>query len=948
MLLAGEAGVGKSRLVRALLDEPAPAQALVLRSQCVDVGEPGLPYLALVDLARAVREEADADPEVADVLAAAPLVSALADGTAVGDDPADETRPLRVFDATTTLLRELGRRRGPVVVVVEDLQWLDASSAAFLRFLLSRMGPERLLVVATVRTEGLAGRPRARGLLSDLGRLTTVHRLDLEPLAEEEVAALVAHVTGSAPSADVAADVSRRTGGNAYFVRTLAAGLDRAGNAAGMPRALADLLVGRLDRLADEPRAVVQAAAVIGHPVPDRLLRRLVGLDEATMNSAVRLAMAGGLLTTVDGAHALPHDLQRAAVYDDLLPGERERLHAAYAAALESGTYGQARAAEVAHHVAAAQDGPRTLVWSVRAAEEAIQVLAPTEALSQLDSALAAWPDVEDAPGLTGLTLAALTARAARAAGLAGEIDRAIALAGSAVRLCDPRQDPVTAVRARAELARSLIAADSTDGVVRPAREAVAIVEAADVDASTTALAQVVLARALLAARRTDEARPQVERAVAAARAAGATALEVDALTTAAFVDEVHGDRAGAADRLRSALLLARSEGELAAELRVHFTLASLHYYNGDVAGSLPVLDAGMGRAAETGLRWSASGIELRLLRAVARYAAGDLEGSLEAARPPGERPPDVAAARLGAVRCYPAVALGLPEAALRLADLRDSWDADPQVALVAGGCEADLLTWEGEPGAAVEVAERAQSHLDAVAGEGMYGGLWLSALGLAALADIAAGARQRRDDAAVAEALARGEVLRHRVERIVEGGRGRPGQLGPEGRAWHVRALAEHSRLLGEAAVDRWQAALDAFAYGHAYERARCHWRLAEALVAAGDRHAARTHAEAAASAADRMGAAPLLRAVAATVASARLSANAGSAATVLTTRERDVLALVAEGLTNREVGRRLFISEKTVSVHLSNLMAKLNVSSRTEAVTVAMRRGLLDVQGA
>ena len=117
---------------------------------------------------------------------------------------------------------------------------------------------------------------------------------------------------------------------------------------------------------------------------------------------------------------------------------------------------------------------------------------------------------------------------------------------------------------------------------------------------------------------------------------------------------------------------------------------------------------------------------------------------------------------------------------------------------------------------------------------------------------------------------------------------------------------------------------------------------------MAAGDRDAARTHAEAAASAADRMGAAPLLRAVAATVASARLSANAGSAATVLTPRERDVLALVAEGLTNREVGRRLFISEKTVSVHLSNLMAKLNVSSRTEAVTVAMRRGLLDVQGA
>ena len=92
-------------------------------------------------------------------------------------------------------------------------------------------------------------------------------------------------------------------------------------------------------------------------------------------------------------------------------------------------------------------------------------------------------------------------------------------------------------------------------------------------------------------------------------------------------------------------------------------------------------------------------------------------------------------------------------------------------------------------------------------------------------------------------------------------------------------------------------------------------------------------------------MQAAPLQRAVAATVTGARLGAAATTADAVLTGREREVLALVAEGLTNREIGRRLFISEKTASVHLSNLMAKLNVSSRTEAVTVAHRRGLLDV---
>ena len=351
-----------------------------------------------------------------------------------------------------------------------------------------------------------------------------------------------------------------------------------------------------------------------------------------------------------------------------------------------------------------------------------------------------------------------------------------------------------------------------------------------------------------------------------------------------------------------------------------------------------------LARVAETGLRWSEPGIELRVLQAVALYAAGDLDGSLAVAEATGTRPPDVAAARLAAVSCYAAVARGSEDTARRTAALEESWDLEPQVGLVAGGCEADRLIWAGEPGPAVDMAERAQAHLDAMVGEGMYGGLWLSAVGLAALADVAATCRQRRDDAGVEAALARGEVLRQRVERIVSGGRGRPGDLGPEGRAWHARALAEHARLQGGPAVQEWREALAGFGYGHAYEEARCHWRLAEALVVEGDRAAAATHAQAAAAAAERMGALPLKEAVAATL-SGPLTGSARDVDAVLTRREQEVLALVAEGMTNREVGKRLFISEKTASVHLSNLMTKLNVSSRTEAVTVARRRGLLDV---
>ena len=930
-----------------MLDGLPQPEALVVRAQCVDLGDPGLPYLAMVDLVRGIQAVAVADPEVASVLDRLPVVATLTDPKSAGEAPVDESRRLQLFDAVAALLAGVGRVRGPVVVIVEDLQWVDASSADFLRFLLSRMASERVMVVATVRTDGLAARPRARRLLSELGRLPSVQRLDLAPFDEAEVAEYLARLDGGDHDPEAAAKVFRLTRGNPYYVQTLvAAGLGHgSGVHEGLPRALADLLVGRLDGLPGDARTVVRAASVAVHAVPDRLLRLVVGLADDAMDKALRVAVAEGLLTPDGAGYSFAHDLLRGAVYDDLLPGERERLHAAHAAGLEAGIVGPAPPAEVAHHFAEAQDPPKVLVWSIRAAEEAMRVLAPGEALGHLERALAQWPNVDDASSLAGASNGRVAVQAARAAGFAGEPSRAIEWASGAIQLCDADQDGPGRVQARAELVRQLLTTGASDQAVRPAEEAVRLAEAAEVDLSSTALAHVVLARVLLSARRTDEARLQAERALVEARTAGLPGLEVEALTATAFIDEIDGDPKAAAEGLAMALRLARAEGELAAELRAHYSLASLHYYNGDVSGALPVLGAAMTRVTETGLRWSNPGVELRLLQAVALYVSGELDGSLQAAQAPESRPPDVAAARLAAVSCYAAVAKGLPDAQRRLTGLRDSWDVDPQVALVAGGCEADRLTWEGDFAAAVAIAERAQTHLDTVAGEGMYGGLWLSALALAALADDASSCRQRRDEAGVAASLRQGEALLQRVERIVQGGHGRPGDLGPEGRAWHARALAEHARLRGEPAVEQWQQTLDAFGYGHVYEQARCHWRLAEALIAAGDRATARTHAQAAAASAEQMQAGPLQRAVAATMRGARLAGPATGGDSVLTGREREVLALVAEGLTNREIGKRLFISEKTASVHLSNLMAKLNVSSRTEAVTVAHRRGLLDV---
>jgi DNA-binding CsgD family transcriptional regulator len=950
VVVAGDAGVGKSRLVEAMREAVTP-EALVLRAQCVDLGEPGIPFLAVSDLLRGVRERAAADDEVAAVVGRSPVLTELTDPVAAPDGVSDESRRLRLIDTVATLLGDLGRVSGPVVVVVEDLQWVDASSAAFVTFLLSRVTNERLFLVATVRTDGLAARPQARRLVGELGRLPAVRRLDLRPFGVGEVADYLAGLADGAPAPRVASDphlaqeVFRRTGGNPYFVTVVVADLGRTGSLAqGVPPALADLLVGRLERLPTSVRTVVHCASITSQPVSDRMLRRVSGLDDQALDQALHVAVAEGVFVPEGTGYTFPHELLRAAVLDDLLPGERARLHAARAAVLEAGVDGVAAPAEVAHHLVEAGDVPGVLVWSVHAADEATRLQAPQEALRHLERALTAWPGVDPAHR-AGLREGSIALQAARAAGLAGEPARGVELARRAVLLCDAEGDGVGGVQARAELARRLVEVDAADEAVGPAEDAVRLAAQLEVEPGVAAIAEVTLARSLLLARQAGAARRHAESALATARAAHETGLEVEALATVAFLDEIDGDRDAAAERLGAAIHQARAAHEPVAELRAHYALASLRYYGGEVAAALPVLRSAMRRVADSGLRWSEPGVELRVLDAVALFVAGDLAGSLAAADAPESPPPDVAAARLTAVSCYAAVAAGASDAAERVARLRDSWDADPQVALVAGGCEADLLTWGGDTAGAVEAAARAQAHLDQAVGDGAYGGLWLSALALSALADRAAACRSRRDDDGVAAAVAAGEPLRARVDRLVTEGRGRPGDLGPEGRAWHARSLAEHARLTGIPSVDAWERALDAFGYGHVYEQARCHWRLSAALVAAGDRDGARAHAVAASDAAQRMGAVPLQQAVAAAVSRDRLRAHGSGADAVLTEREREVLALVAEGLSNREIGGRLFISAKTASVHLSNLMLKLNVSSRTEAVTVAQRRGLLDV---
>ncbi|MER5443712.1 AAA family ATPase [Streptomyces sp. NPDC002790] len=945
VLVAGDAGVGKTRALTEASAHAAATGLTVLTGHCVDLGDVGLPYLPFTEILGA----AAADDRLAPAFAAYPAVDRLI-GAASGAGPApDPGSRLQLFEGVAGLLADLAELT-PLLLVVEDLHWADQSSRDLLRFLLSRgvLQPRRLAVFASYRADDLHRRHPLRPLLAELIRLPAVDRLDLRPMADADMARLVrARRTGPVPDSTVRRIVDRAEG-NAFYAEELLAALpgDEAGaDSPAMPSGLADLLLIRIEQLTETTQQVLRTAAVAGRRVGHELLRAAVQLPEEELESALREAVGRQLLVPGDDAtYSFRHALTREAVYADLLPGERVRLHGTFAKLLAGDGRSPQSAAERAHHSRESHDLPDALAASLEAADHAQRVGAPAEELRHLETALEllAVVDVSARPE-TG-DAATLTLRASAAAARAGDPHRAVQLTRSALAHAGSDADSELAARVRYTLAGNLIRIDHLEAAFTYSSEALSLIPAEPPSGTWVWAA----ATHVLAARhvgRGEDAERVARQALAVAERLQLTDAQADLLISLVGL-EVHTRRTPQGrDRLVRARELAGSAGNLAVEMRALYNLAIGCYESGDLDACLPWIAEGLTIARRAGLLTSPYALELRYLQSLLLYTLGRWDECARAAAADTELLPPAGGFAI-APALYVTLARGGYDAAVTAARGLLDHHFDWMAALVAAIVLTDAAALRGDAEECVrQMRTSVDSLTDVSGGTRPDAVVRLAALALAAVADAAEEARLS-GDAAGADRWA--ETATELVELARDtAAHGEDGtEQGPEGLAWLARAEAERVRAETGPDVAAWERAVTAFDYGEPYELARCRRRLAEALLTDDRREEAAEEAYAAHDAAVRLGAEPLREALDTLIRRGRLAdaPAAGDRIAALTARESDVLRLLGRGRTNRQIGEELFITGKTASVHVSNILAKLGAASRTEAVGIAYREGLIE----
>jgi DNA-binding CsgD family transcriptional regulator len=838
VLVAGEAGVGKTALVEAFQDRLPGARWVW--GACDGLSTPR-PLAPLHDVAREL---------------GGPLQEAVRSGAPRED----------LFDLTMSALDE---HEELAVVVIEDLHWADEATLDLVRFVTRRVHELRALVLVTYRDESLDADPLLRSALGDLASYRGTRRMALPPLTEAAVAEL-AHGSTYAPK-----ELHRLTGGNPYFLSEV---LQDGGMH--VPPSVRDAVLARADRLDTQARRALDIASLLGSRPEPRVLGTVEGVEPDAIDACVQ----AGLLLAQPSGVVFRHDLARLAVAAAVPPGRRVELHRSILRALRAA--GVRDDARLAHHAEEAHDGPAVVEHATAAAHAAVAAASHREAAAQFARALR-YGEL-----LAPADRAVLYERMAGELGLLDRFDECAAALEQALELWRELGDDRGAGRVLSNLSRPYWRLCRGADCDRVAEEAVALLEALP-PSPELAYAWERRAAMLWAKSSLDEAVLVARQAQELARSLGLLDCLADALNTEACVRSILGE--DAVPQLRESLATAaagkhtaqvgRAYANLAATLESEWRVEEAdEAYADGIAFSDASDVATFGSCLRGGRTWS--------LREQGRIAEAQ-----ELAR-------EVIDAGLPSPvnSLNPLTSAGILSA--RTGDAPAAWKALDEA-------EGYALALQEGPWFQVVRVARAEAH-------------WL----------------EGRHEAAATE-----------VGLILDVLDGPDAWESGEALAWARRLGVDGARVddVVRTPAEPWARELagDPRAAAQAWDRVGGHYRAAMALAFSDDESDLRDALERF----GRMGA-PAAEArvrqrlrelgVDAVPAGPRASTRAHPAG--LTRRESEVLEGLAGGLSNAEIAAQLFLSERTVEHHVSNVLGKLGVTTRAEAAREAERRGLLD----
>jgi DNA-binding CsgD family transcriptional regulator/tetratricopeptide (TPR) repeat protein len=752
-----------------------------------------------------------------------------------------------------------------------------------------------------------------------VGRFPGTVRVDLPNLERAEVAELLTQLMERPPSNVIIDLVYRRSEGIPYFVEELTRSAAR--GCIDMPDTLRDALNVRVLSLSDRTQQTLQLAAVAGNRVDHELLEAAADASDGELETQLREAIDAAVLTTDETGYSFRHALLREVVHDDLLPGQHARLHARFARILEEHPELMSAAAapsEIAHHWNAAHEVNKAFRWALTAAESGSAAF--HEALKLYERALELWDQVDDPESVAG-PHAGLLMRAAYAAEDAGEIERALALINGALDELDPETNPLERIEGLILQARnkySLMVSGGVDAL----HEALRILPQ-DADPKLRARVLEMLARRTMLSGDPQRGIEFSQQAVDAAALTNSDSVTANAWITLGTSLAAAGQEDAGIAAFERVSHRARSSARTLLRFYVNYSDALNHVGRFEDAASEAM--SGVEVASELGLERSLgamlAGNAAEPLLALGQWARASamIERALEL------DPPAHHHAHLRLLQAWLYVWRGqLDEADAVLIEFRPlitDRQLSPQY-------NSQAIRTDAEHALAVGDHQRAWSDVT------VFFDHWelyetTQCYPLLAAAGAAARVLDQREGTGERLALVR-DLLDHRAMHV------------------HIRPFWEPVIIAElDDTAEAWRSALHQLTTqaGPAHLRPYAGLRLAQHLVAARERVEAKQVLITASEDAIALGSTLLTDRIAA------LSQRAGfgvaqpaeeSPVAGLTPRELEVLQLVAAGRSNGEIATALFISTKTASVHVSNILAKLGVSGRGEAAAVAHRVGL------